>query len=315
MHLDYSVIVITYHPSFEKLKKTLYSIIIQEDINFEIIVADDGSEQNFFSEINEWFKQNKFEQYKLVENKKNQGTVKNIISALQVASGRIVKCISPGDFLYDKKTLFKYKKHMENEQLYVCFGKTAYFSINGKECQFYSKHNPTDLSVYRKRNQKKILRNYIAYADFPVGASFVVDRTVFQKYISIISDKVTYCEDTSYLMMINDGYEMGFLDEYIVWYEYGSGISTQVSSKWKKIIDNEVKSVYEIMSEKDKLAKKGYKFLYDGVENYFIDMVRKILLSPAYLLLLLKTKYCKEAMNFSVENLEQIILYEEKRNE
>ena len=46
-----SVIVLTYNPDREKLFATLNSIIIQENIDIEIIVSDDGSMHTYFSDI------------------------------------------------------------------------------------------------------------------------------------------------------------------------------------------------------------------------------------------------------------------------
>ena len=40
---DVSVIVLTYNVQWEKLKPTLESILMQEDVNCEIVMADDGS--------------------------------------------------------------------------------------------------------------------------------------------------------------------------------------------------------------------------------------------------------------------------------
>ena len=44
-----SVIVCTYNANWEKTKNTLFSIIRQKNVIFEIIVTDDGSASNNFS--------------------------------------------------------------------------------------------------------------------------------------------------------------------------------------------------------------------------------------------------------------------------
>ena len=152
MSLDYSVIVLTYNPSLEKLKNTLYSIIVQKNICFEIIIADDGSSENYFSEIRSWLENKHFQNYKLIDNKRNQGTVQNLLSALDVSNGKFVKCISPGDCLYNENTLLLCKRYMEKKHQLVCFGKSIYYSIEDGKFQFYRQHNPGDLSVYRKNN-------------------------------------------------------------------------------------------------------------------------------------------------------------------
>lgn len=90
--LDYSVIVATFNPDFSSLIKTLYSIVNQRDVSFEIVVADDGSTLDYFNEIKEYFNVIHFDQYKLVKNQKNMGTVKNLISAIERCEGDITLC-------------------------------------------------------------------------------------------------------------------------------------------------------------------------------------------------------------------------------
>ena len=250
---------------------------------------------------------NGFQNYKLIDNKRNQGTVQNLLSALDVSNGKFVKCISPGDCLYNENTLLLCKRYMEKKHQLVCFGKSIYYSIEDGKFQFYRQHNPGDLSVYRKNNKVKIRRNYFMYSDFPVGASFVAERILLSNYIKKIANQVKYCEDTAYLMMLNDGYEIGFWDDYIVWYEYGTGISTSVNSEWQKIVIEEIKKIYLFMGKKNVQMKKCYNFLYEGLSNSFLENCRKAILSPPYILLGLKKKYSKEKTNYDVENLKRII--------
>ena len=92
-----SIIVVAYNPVVEKMKETLVSAINQEGVDFEIIVADDGSDKEYKDEIIQLFQEYKFKNYKLIMNPKNQGTVRNLLSALDVAEGEYAKGISPGD--------------------------------------------------------------------------------------------------------------------------------------------------------------------------------------------------------------------------
>ena len=55
--IDISVLVLTYNSSLKKLFATLYSVLQQNEIDLEIVISDDGSEQidqtaieNFFNE-------------------------------------------------------------------------------------------------------------------------------------------------------------------------------------------------------------------------------------------------------------------------
>ena len=52
-----SVLVLTYHPAKDALFSTLRSIVEQQDCEYELIVADDGSGNFFEAEIREFFEE------------------------------------------------------------------------------------------------------------------------------------------------------------------------------------------------------------------------------------------------------------------
>ena len=83
-----SVVVVTYNPSWDKEKETLDSILKQKGISIEIIIADDGSKENNFSLVKEYFEKNEFNDYKLVFNPVNKGTVYNTYSGLLADEGK-----------------------------------------------------------------------------------------------------------------------------------------------------------------------------------------------------------------------------------
>ncbi len=93
----FSVLLVTYNSELSDIFKTLTSIINQEFEHFEIVLSDDGSEDNKFKQIEEFMKEHKFFNYKMVGHDKNQGTVKNLISGLENCSGKYVRDFGPGD--------------------------------------------------------------------------------------------------------------------------------------------------------------------------------------------------------------------------
>ena len=100
-----SVVVATYNPDVNKLNRTLKQICRQENVSFEVIITDDASSKKDFSHLGEFFKNNGFENFKILEHNENVGTVKNCLSALNEAKGKYVFITSPGDILFDKNTL------------------------------------------------------------------------------------------------------------------------------------------------------------------------------------------------------------------
>lgn len=312
MKYDFSVIVLCYNPDLEKLKNTLKSILMQDGISYEVLIADDGSKKDYSEEVEEWFGQRGFSDFKLIKNKKNQGTVKNLLSALNKAEGKYTKNISPGDYLYDAYALKECFDCMEREQAKVCFGKAAHYSMNEGEITIYNRHSPVDLNVYRKKNRKKIQRNYFWFRDYILGACFAFEIEAAKKYTTKISDKVTYAEDTAVICMIASGEKIGFLDKWLVWYEFGTGISTTTSSKWSNILNNENKNVFQMLSKENELARKTYLYHFEGnSENRYVEVIRKIVQYPPYLIFLIKSLYeshfSKEYLQCDKKKLEVIV--------
>ena len=97
--IEVSVVFVQYNPDLTKILLSLYALIHQKEISFEIIVSDDGSKEDYFEEIERFFKNNDFSNYYLRKNHQNVGIVKNILLASEIANGRYIYINSPGDVL------------------------------------------------------------------------------------------------------------------------------------------------------------------------------------------------------------------------
>ena len=247
MKYDCTVVVGTYNSDLRKLHITLLSIIKQKNIYLQIVVSDDGS-SNFEKEsLEKWFEKNSVRDYKIVISKVNTGTVKNVIRGVRASDAELVKLISPGDLLYDEYVLYKMVSFMKKENLKLAFGKGAYYSQENDNIRLYDFCNPKDLEPYKARNKLKIQKNYLLYRDYVLGALFIINKMLLLNYLTKIDGLVKYAEDCSVIMMIADGIEIGFLDEFLVWYEYGSGISTNGSNIWAERIRNDNKNCFNLL--------------------------------------------------------------------
>ena len=247
MKYDCTVVVVTYNSDLNKLYSTLLSIIKQKNISIQIVISDYGS-FNFEKEsLEKWFEKNSVLDYKIVTSEINTGTVKNVIRGVKAADAEIVKSISPGDLLYDEYVLYKIVSFMKKENLKLAFGKGAYYSQEDDNIRLYDFCNPKDLEPYKAKNKLKIQKNYLLYRDYVLGALFVTNKMLLLNYLAKIDGLVKYAEDCSVIMMIADGIEIGFLDEFLIWYEYGSGISTNGSKVWAERIRNDNNNCFKLL--------------------------------------------------------------------
>ena len=204
------------------MSTTLKSIVAQEGCAFEVIIADDGSENNLGAEITEFFERRGFSNYKLIQNKTNVGTVKNLLSALNNCNSDYVKDLGQGDVLYDKYTLKKMYEYLKNGGFEMVFGMAAPFSTNeqGLHIEPICDNRASISSV-----EADMKKNCLLYEEYPHGAALLFKRELMIKYLEEIKDVVVYCEDLSIRLMLLDGVKIRYLDEYVVFYECNVGIS------------------------------------------------------------------------------------------
>lgn len=250
MEFDFSVIILSYHPVKEKLLATLKSAVLQQGCSFEIIVADDGSPDFFEQEIHAFMSRYAFTNYRILAHEKNQGTVRNLLDAVTTAKGKYVKPISPGDYFYDSQCLQAAFVFMEKHQAKAAFGDMVYYSCN-TELKIHNMKNPVMDEIYLpngpKRSIRRIMKHQLVYSDFISGASIVAERKSYRAGLEAIKDHVVYAEDTLLQLYALNGENVYKMPGYLVWYECGTGISTNQELGFSARISRDFCSFYDMI--------------------------------------------------------------------
>lgn len=249
--MQVSVILLTYEPRIDKLLATLASITEQKGILFELIVSDDGSRIVNVDEVEKMVSGIVPESIPLrfVKNRKNAGTVLNIYSACQYATGEYIKLISPGDLLFDDDVLHELYAYAKVHPLNAFFfGRAAYY-CNDETIKTLDTSTPLYPGIFSSDDQS--VQNLALMFGFgPVGASYFYKTEVFIKYLELIKTHVIFTEDyTTSILYLLDGGKLSFVDRKVVWYEYGSGISTGNADKWRTIYENDCKELYGVAKQ------------------------------------------------------------------
>lgn len=242
-----SVIVVMYNPIPEKLWLTLDSLIHQERVDLEIVIADDGSNNNLVHDIHEYMLCNSFRNYKLVLHTMNQGTVMNCFDGVNKASGDYVKLISPGDFLVCNDVLFQWINHMVNSNHSWSFGEAVYYTNDGNYRTVSRKTHPQNIYPYLKNNEAKCRWNYLVHNDIALGAATIFNRDVALRYLQRIINKVKYAEDNIYRIMMFDGVLADYYPNNVIFYECDTGVSTSRNSKWERLLRDDWIATNKIM--------------------------------------------------------------------
>lgn len=290
MKLDFSVIVLTYHPEKEKLFATLKSILAQKEVSFEVIIADDASDENFEKEIRDFFAEHNFTNFKFVIHNQNVGTVINLADGLSLTQGKYIKPISPADLLYDEFTLKSVFAVMEETNCKVLFGDMVYY--NGEEV--YNIKTPWNDSIYNenKYSYKKVLKHQTIYYENISGAAAFYESTLLKEGLDLIKGKVKYAEDAVLQYFAVKKERILHLPRFTVWYEYGLGISTG-SQGVSPRIRNDFHQFYKLLSQKypnNKIIKRNL-FNWNVIINNkkALNLLRKVL-SIDYIFFYLKRK-------------------------
>lgn len=245
-----SVCVTTYQPDYEKLGLTLSSVLRQKGCSFEIIIADDGTENFLQEEIEKYFTQWNFTAYKIVRAPKNYGTVHNILAACLVARGKYIKDISPGDYLYADTTLKEFAAFMQEGQYGAAFARACYYKKEASIYRILDYMNPRDLTPYEARDFVAAKRAQLLFQDYPCGAAFMARREILTKYTRLLLDFVTYTEDRAYTMMLADDVPLAFWNHNLIWYEYANGISTNKESYWQEKIIQDNQNFFALLAKR-----------------------------------------------------------------
>ena len=254
--------IVSYNPDLIKLKRTIQSVLLQRRISYQIVIADDGSINDRFEDIKEIFIRNNFSDYCFVKNKTNQGTVKNSESCVKNANGKYFVSLSPGDNFCDEFALYRWVNKAESSGADIIFANTIYYMCDDGFCVLSKYRHPQDSSAYLG-DYRKLKRNYLLYDDVCLGAGILTHKDIYVKYISEISGKAKFAEDNIFRLMIFNNEKCIWLEEPVVFYEYGSGVSSSGDNRW-------IKRLYKDLCVTDEIMKREMR------DNSFFEFQIKI---------------------------------------
>lgn len=250
--MDISVIVAVYNSDLEKISKTLLSIFSQKDIQFEIVITDDGSQKQYQNKLNELIKGINATNIIAIYNTENKGTIKNLLDATRAAHGDYIFTIGPGDLLFDPYVLHDlYYMAKEYNRYNIFFGNAVYYSLENKQVFLYqgSVGKPRCPELFSEGKSLKEKKIAFFFGNFIIGASYLRRRKTAIKYFDSASKIGIYAEDMlSTSLALAENEDVMYFDRNVIWYEYGTGISTASNSKWIDILNTEYRKLYAYLA-------------------------------------------------------------------
>lgn len=282
-----SVIVLTYNPDNRKLRQTLRTVAAQKDVDLEILISDDGSKEKDFSFVADYMKSLGVENYRVLEHKENQGTVGSCISAVREATGAYVFLTSPGDYLYDAYVLRDFLRFSQEHNCQLCFGNAVFYRAQG-ETPVLTKTvgTPAHPNFYSPNSSEQTAKLSFFGGNWVIGASYFRKRELFLTCLEQILGESKYTEDSpSTAFAMAAGHRLCYFDRNVVWYEDGTGVSTDANAKWKNLLREDARRCFTKLKSlypKDPYVDIAYRNL--SVSNRMRRIVGKLLRHPILML-------------------------------
>lgn len=261
MAYDASVVLTTYNQSLTDVLLSCASVLLQKGLDFELIVADDASSNNYFVEIKDFVGRNfPDSSVKYLSHSTNQKTVRNLLDGVSCADGLYTKELGAGDLLYSHETLAHLVDSAEFKQTEAIFGKIACYMKNGHKITTTSFNAPKDRSFYNElTSHTDQAMKMISTADWIPGSAQFFKTSLYGDLLKSLSDDygVLYCEDfVAVLSLVNRPFS--FLDENILWYKVGDGISTNGSDASRKRMYFDHSRFYAGLQNSSLSKNRGY---------------------------------------------------------
>ena len=306
-----AVVLATYNPDITSLLRTIYSIVLQKKIDYEIIISDDASYKDFSPVVKKFFADNNFFNYKILRHKYNQGTVKNFLDGVNLTNAKYIRGLGQGDMFIDEEALYRTYILTEQSNADLSISKYVNFILNNnsEEIEIIKKERfPYDIDAYKYPT--KLKRNYLVYNDVASGISTCYLRTTLQKYLNEIRGKIKYAEDMLIRLMVYDNCKIVYLPQNMVLYENGSGISQLHTKEWVAKLNHDWEELCKLLKERclrdsnEKFANILYKRLnvYSRFNNNpnIVNHLLCYLNSPSSLFFSLKKKIKKHYTDIDV---------------
>lgn len=307
--VDVSVVIVTYNSEWQNIRKTLLSALKQKKVSIQIVIADDGSKKTYKEEIKSIMKYHNFNEYVLINSEINRGTVLNIANAMEFVSGKFTKTIAPGDYFFDEYVLYNWVNYMLANESVVSFGDAVYYSYNGKLNLYETKESPVNRSLYKtgKYSAQQFV-DYVIANDTILGAAQMMKTDVLNQYLQIIKNRIIYAEDYMIRIMMYDGIRAIYYPGLVIWYEYGTGISTSKNSKWEKLLHNDFEESNNLISKKvsTNYLQKKFKLYLKLIRIKPLKKVSKVLLFPSVIIYRFKFKTAKSFIHLKESNSNEI---------
>lgn len=264
-----SVIVSLYNCE-KYIEKCLNSILNQTYQNIEIIIVNDGSNDNSLKIVNEIKKKNDKKDKIKIFSKENEGISLTRNYGIKMSSGEFILMIDADDWLEENtiETLVNIQKKTNSDIVKMCY----YINKKDKKSiRVEKKYNYSNVFINLKLNKNKIARQIII-GEIPAYIwSMLIKKSIITK--EYLFEKNVYLEDKIFLIkLLNKANSIYFSD--FTGYHYFvniNGLTHNNKAKYYLMQDFEINKRIKNIFNKYYNNDKDLLELNDTMTYYFVE--------------------------------------------
>ena len=201
-----SIILCCYN-SEKYLEETLQSIVDQTFKNWELIIVNDGSQDNTLKILSEFVNSNKHLRITLI-NQTNQGLADSRNNAIEIANSNWIAIIDHDDLWLPEKLEIQYDLINKNKNCFLFFSDFYLFNNKSIKSRFEVSKEKDGFIPY-KLNLNKIngYRNLIKYGCF-IGSSTVIFNKEVLKFVGNFDGSYKFITDYVFFIKISEKFDI-----------------------------------------------------------------------------------------------------------
>ncbi|MDC0857660.1 glycosyltransferase [Rickettsiales bacterium] len=226
-----TIIIPTYN-RIEFVTKAIDSVVNQDYKNWELIIIDDGSDDQSFEILSEQYQ--KYANIKiLTQTNKGVSSARNL--GIKNASGEWIAFLDSDDFFHNNKLTSQVDYIIQNPDYTLCHTEEIWYR-DGVRINPHKKHQKLDGSIFA--NSVKICS---------ISISTVMVHKSIVKELGDFDESMPACEDYDFWLRITAKYPVLFLNEYLTT-KHG-GHADQLSRKYYAMDRFRIYALNKIITE------------------------------------------------------------------
>lgn len=251
---DITLLITAYNQDLKACLNAIASAALQRDCAVQIIIADDCSRIDHSDTFRSFLVHLGHRDFCIVRHPQNLKTVRNILEALPHANAPYIKCMGAGDLLYGNHTLAQIVETLETTNAPGGFGNIISFSDGNSTggTRFAAPRSASDYRIGAQEDNANLFINQMMSADWIPGCSQFFVTEHLGRLLNELTQvyDVRYCEDFAMTLMLYNATPV-YLDEPILWYNFGDGISTSGNIESVRRLYRDHSSFYRVAAQRN----------------------------------------------------------------